>query len=139
MKVPPCVQTGISGRAGLQFQRDRSFAHFHRPVRQHPHLRRGSQLPQPASPRGECARGALRNVRSAVAASPRRLTALPSFRRFTDGQLEERDRAVPPLQQAGVFARGDGGHAEAQGHQSQQQQVSPHGRFSILEVKLKGG
>lgn len=46
------------------------------------------------------------------------------FFSLVDGQLEERNRAVPTFQQIGVFARRDGRHAEAQGHQSQQQQVS---------------
>lgn len=42
---------------------------------------------------------------------------------LTDGLFEERHRALPALQQAGVSAGGDGRHAEAQGHQSQRQQV----------------
>lgn len=46
------------------------------------------------------------------------------FYPFADGQLEECNRAVPTFQQAGVFAWGDGRHAEAEGHQPQQQQVS---------------
>jgi len=45
---------------------------------------------------------------------------------LTDGQLEECNCSVSTFQQAGVFARGDGRHAEAQGHQSEQQQVSLH-------------
>lgn len=48
----------------------------------------------------------------------------PGFFPLTAGQLEECNCAVSTFQQAGVFAWGDGWHAEAQGHQSQQQQVS---------------
>lgn len=38
---------------------------------------------------------------------------------LTDGQFEERHCSLPALKQAGVSARGDGRHAETQGHQSQ--------------------
>lgn len=48
-------QADYSGWTWLQFQWDRSLALRHRPVHQHPHFCRWSQLPCSASPRGECA------------------------------------------------------------------------------------
>lgn len=63
-------------------------------------------------------------VPSLVSALPQSKHLLLRFFFTTDGQLEERHRAVPAFQQAGVAAGGDGRHAEAEGHQSEQQQVS---------------
>lgn len=52
----PSLQADCAGWARLQLQWDRSVALLHRPVCLHPHLRSRSQLPHPASPRGERAR-----------------------------------------------------------------------------------
>lgn len=55
-----------------------------------------------------------------------------------DGQLEECHCAVPALQQAGVSARGDGRHDQAQGHQSQRQQVSQASAFLSPKSQPRG-
>lgn len=56
----------------------------------------------------------------------------------SDGQLEECHRVVPALQQAGVSARGDGRHDQAQGHQSQRQQVSQASAFLSPKSQPRG-
>lgn len=59
---------------------------------------------------------------------------------LTDGLFKERHCALPALQQTGVSAGGDGRNAEAQGHQSQRQQVRslvPHTWPSSTQFKIK--
>lgn len=113
-------QADMHWRAGLQFQWDWSVASHHWPVCQYAYLCCRSQLPCPASTRGECAHrfGDFNQCVFTVCSESHWCA------RFTDGQLEEGNCAVSTFQQAGVFARGDGRHAEAQSHQPQQQQVS---------------
>lgn len=58
-----------------------------------------------------------------------------------DGKLEKCDGALPTFQQAGDSARGDGRHAEAEGHKSEQQQVSLQPHFSCrkkVELESEG-